>query len=145
MTNLLICNGHLSPDLNLIENVWFECKGTVHNHRPKDLERFCMKDWSKTTLQYIFLRAVILIIKKINKILRIQYSSLPLVFTLYQSSFLILSGVWVILEVIISVKIQFDLWTLENNHNNAIITWRIVGGLDYSSYSQSEVVLYRQL
>ncbi|MBN3275160.1 TCB1 transposase, partial [Polyodon spathula] len=39
-----------SPDLNPIENLWFELKRAVHKRRPKDtkdLERFCMEEWSK--------------------------------------------------------------------------------------------------
>ena len=39
-----------SPDLNPIENLWFQLKRAVHKRRPKDikdLERFCMEEWSK--------------------------------------------------------------------------------------------------
>ncbi|MGH0165600.1 UNVERIFIED_CONTAM: hypothetical protein FKN15_052999 [Acipenser sinensis] len=39
-----------SPDLNSIENLWFQLKRAVHKHRLKDikdLEKFCMEEWSK--------------------------------------------------------------------------------------------------
>ena len=38
-----------SPDLNPNEKMWSELKRAVHNRKPdmKDLERFCMEEWSK--------------------------------------------------------------------------------------------------
>jgi hypothetical protein len=43
-------NTILSKSLLPIENLWFELKREVHNHRLKDikdLERFCTEEWSK--------------------------------------------------------------------------------------------------
>ena len=37
-------------NLNPIENMWSELKRAVHKRKPKDmkdLERFCMEEWSK--------------------------------------------------------------------------------------------------
>ena len=39
-----------SPDLNTIKNMWSKLKRAVHQHKPKDmkdLERYCMEEWSK--------------------------------------------------------------------------------------------------
>lgn len=39
-----------SPDLNIIENVWYGLKNAVHARRPKnltELETFCMEEWTR--------------------------------------------------------------------------------------------------
>ena len=41
-----------SPDLNLIENLWYELKKAVHKRSPRnlnELEQFCVEEWSKIT------------------------------------------------------------------------------------------------
>ena len=39
-----------SPDLNPIENLWFDLKTAVHKHKPsnmEELEKFCHEEWAK--------------------------------------------------------------------------------------------------
>ncbi|MBN3288548.1 NBAS protein, partial [Polyodon spathula] len=98
-----------SSDLNSIENLWFELKRAVHKRRlkdTKDLERFCMEEWSKIPSNVF--SNLINYRKRLNAIIlarggstenkganncefffgKLQYSSLP-VFILY-SFFLVI-------------------------------------------------------
>ena len=39
-----------SPELNPIENLWYDLKIVVHQRNPsnlKDLEQFCLEEWAK--------------------------------------------------------------------------------------------------
>jgi hypothetical protein len=39
-----------SPDLNLIENLWYDLKIAVHQRNPfnlKELAQFCLEEWAK--------------------------------------------------------------------------------------------------
>ena len=39
-----------SPDLNRVENLWYDLKIAVHQRNPsnlKELEQFCLEDWAK--------------------------------------------------------------------------------------------------
>ena len=39
-----------SPDLNLIEHLWYDLKVAVHQQNPsdlKELEQFCLEEWAK--------------------------------------------------------------------------------------------------
>jgi hypothetical protein len=41
---------HQSPDLNPIENLWYDLKFSVHQRNPsnlKELEQFCLEEWAK--------------------------------------------------------------------------------------------------
>ena len=42
-----------SPDLNPIENLWYDLKIAVHQRNPsnlKELEQFCLEEWAKIPL-----------------------------------------------------------------------------------------------
>lgn len=41
-------------DLNPIKNVWFVLNSAVCKCRPKDLEGFCLEEWSKTPPKYVY-------------------------------------------------------------------------------------------
>ena len=39
-----------SPDLNIIENLWYDLKRAVHDRRPsnlRELEAYCKEEWAK--------------------------------------------------------------------------------------------------
>jgi transposase len=39
-----------SPDLNPVENLWYDLKTAVHQQNPsnlKELEQFCLEEWAK--------------------------------------------------------------------------------------------------